>query len=123
VLAQQYYLLRLLRSGVDTSTSPAGLSSGVTTHVFWDADTWMFPSLLALHPEQADSMVAYRDRLLGAAKDYAQANGTGARATLGVGPQRGRGALRRGASSSSTSPPMSRSRSGSTSWPPEIATG
>jgi trehalose/maltose hydrolase-like predicted phosphorylase len=77
VLAQQYYLLTTVRPGVDTSTSPGGLSSGgYNGHVFWDADTWMFPSLLAMHPDQAHSMVAYRDRLLGAATAYAQANGT-----------------------------------------------
>ena len=76
VLAQQYYLLTTVRSGGDTSTSPAGLSSGgYNGHIFWDADTWMYPSLLAMHPDQAHSMVAYRDRLLGAATAYAQANG------------------------------------------------
>jgi trehalose/maltose hydrolase-like predicted phosphorylase len=28
--------------------------------IFWDADTWMFPALLAFHPELAKSIVELR---------------------------------------------------------------
>ena len=65
VNASEFYLLSSTRDGVDWSVSPAGLSSnGYDGHIFWDAETWMFPSLLALHPTLADAMETYRfDRL------------------------------------------------------------
>ncbi|NJM06375.1 glycoside hydrolase family 65 protein [Candidatus Gracilibacteria bacterium] len=45
-----------------------GLSSrGYGGHIFWDADTWMYPGLLLTHPELAQGCVEYRcDRLDGA---------------------------------------------------------
>jgi trehalose/maltose hydrolase-like predicted phosphorylase len=53
-----------------------GLSSaGYSGHVFWDADTWMFPALLLTHPDMARSMVMFRYRTLDAAKRNARANG------------------------------------------------
>ena len=36
--------------------------SGYNDHVFWDAETWMYPSLLLLHPDVASSVVDYRSR-------------------------------------------------------------
>ena len=43
---------------------PMGLSSaGYYGHIFWDSDTWMFPSLLLTHPDIAHSLVAFRARL------------------------------------------------------------
>src|SRR5205823_12832714 len=54
VNASQFYLWATARSGVDWSISPAGLSSnGYAGHIFWDAETWMYPSLLAQHPDIA----------------------------------------------------------------------
>lgn len=39
----------------DNSIAPAGLTSdSYAGQVFWDADTWMFPSLLALWPDYAE---------------------------------------------------------------------
>ncbi|MCL2728684.1 MAG: NEW3 domain-containing protein [Actinomycetia bacterium] len=56
-----YLLYSSLRAGVDFSIPPSGLSSdNYAGVIFWDADTWMFPSLLALHPELARSIVRFR---------------------------------------------------------------
>ncbi|HLK28839.1 MAG TPA: hypothetical protein VKT28_09665, partial [Puia sp.] len=41
----------------------------------WDADLWMFPALLVLHPELAKSVIDYRYERLDAAKKNAFANG------------------------------------------------
>jgi trehalose/maltose hydrolase-like predicted phosphorylase len=55
-----------------------GLSSaGYYGHIFWDADTWMFPALVVTHPRIARSLVAFRARALGAARENARANGYG----------------------------------------------
>src|SRR5204862_1176539 len=46
-----FALLASAREGSDASIPPMGLSSaGYYGHVFWDADTWMFPPLVLLHP-------------------------------------------------------------------------
>lgn len=60
-----YHLYSFVREGSALSVSPMGLSGlGYNGHVFWDADLWMFPGLLLLHPELAESMIEYRfDRL------------------------------------------------------------
>jgi trehalose/maltose hydrolase-like predicted phosphorylase len=56
-----YLLYSNLRAGTEFSIPPAGLSSDAYAGaVFWDADTWMFPVLLALHPELARSIVQFR---------------------------------------------------------------
>ncbi|MGZ4165438.1 MAG: hypothetical protein ACXVFO_01835 [Solirubrobacteraceae bacterium] len=61
VNASEFYLWSNTRDGVDWSISPAGLSSnGYDGHIFWDAETWMYPSLLAQHPDLAAGMDAYR---------------------------------------------------------------
>jgi trehalose/maltose hydrolase-like predicted phosphorylase len=53
-----------------------GLSGlGYNGHVFWDADTWMFPALLLLHPELAKSMIDYRYNHLAEAKKNAFEHG------------------------------------------------
>src|SRR5260370_35290289 len=53
-----------------------GLSSaGYYGHVFWDADTWMFPALAVLHPALARSMVGFRARMLPAAQRNARSHG------------------------------------------------
>ncbi|HEU4642076.1 MAG TPA: hypothetical protein VFS44_06430 [Gemmatimonadaceae bacterium] len=64
------------RAGTETSIPPMGLSTaGYYGHVFWDADTWMFPAMLLLHPDIARSMVMFRARTLDAARRNARANG------------------------------------------------
>lgn len=61
VRAAMFYLLASARSGTDWSISPVGLSSGgYNSHVFWDAETWMYPALLAQHPAEASTAVDYR---------------------------------------------------------------
>ncbi|HET6877920.1 MAG TPA: glycosyl hydrolase family 65 protein [Jatrophihabitans sp.] len=76
VNASEFYLWSSTRAGVDWSISPAGLSSnGYDGHIFWDAETWMHPSLLAQHPELAAAMDAYRYQRLGAARRHARATG------------------------------------------------
>lgn len=74
--AMQFYLIASIREGTSESIPPMGLSTaGYYGHVFWDADTWMFPALLVLHPELARSMVMFRHRALPAAERNARTNG------------------------------------------------
>jgi trehalose/maltose hydrolase-like predicted phosphorylase len=71
-----YHLYSFSRAGTAYSPSPMGLSGlGYNGHVFWDADLWMFPGLLVLHPEIAKSMVEYRFQRLAAAKQNAFEHG------------------------------------------------
>lgn len=73
-----YHLYSSIREGSDRSISPMGLSrdlTGYLGHIFWDAETWMFPSLLALHPELARSLLEYRFERLSAARQNAFSNG------------------------------------------------
>lgn len=74
VHASEFYLLSSFNRAVESSASPAGLSSdGYGGHVFWDTETWMYPALLAAHPDIAAAVDAYRQRLLPAARQYAAA--------------------------------------------------
>jgi trehalose/maltose hydrolase-like predicted phosphorylase len=76
VNASEFYLWSSTRDGVDWSVSPAGLSSnGYNGHIFWDAETWMYPALLAQHPDLAAGMNAYRFNRLAAAEQHAAATG------------------------------------------------
>src|SRR5579863_340104 len=71
-----YHLYSFTREGTSYSLSPMGLSGlGYNGHVFWDADLWMFPALLVLHPEMAKSLVEYRFQRLAAAKQNAFSHG------------------------------------------------
>jgi trehalose/maltose hydrolase-like predicted phosphorylase len=71
-----YHLYAFVREGTEYSLSPMGLSGlGYNGHVFWDADIWMFPALLVLHPELAKSMVDYRFNRLEAARKNAFSHG------------------------------------------------
>ena len=71
-----YHLYSFTREGTSFSLSPMGLSGlGYNGHVFWDADLWMFPALLVLHPEMAKSMIEYRYERLDAARKNAFAHG------------------------------------------------
>lgn len=74
--ASEFALWASTRAGLDWSLSPGGLSSaGYNGHVFWDADTWMYPALLAQHPDLAVGVDAYREARLGAAEAHASATG------------------------------------------------
>ena len=71
-----YHLYSFTREGTSFSLSPMGLSGlGYNGHVFWDADLWMFPALLMMHPELAKSMIEYRYERLGTARKNAFAHG------------------------------------------------
>ncbi|HYF38930.1 MAG TPA: glycosyl hydrolase family 65 protein [Gemmatimonadales bacterium] len=71
-----FYLLCSADSGTALGIPPMGLSSGgYYGHIFWDSDTWMFPSLLATHPDVARSLVSFRWRTLEAARANAKSNG------------------------------------------------
>ncbi|MFH8405098.1 discoidin domain-containing protein [Streptomyces sp. NPDC018019] len=61
VRAAQYGLLSSTRAGSRNSIAPAGLTSdNYAGEIFWDAETWMYPGLLAAHPTLARSIVDYR---------------------------------------------------------------
>lgn len=71
-----YHLYSFAREGTAYSLSPMGLSGlGYNGHVFWDAELWMFPPLLALQPGIAKSMLEYRYQRLAAAKQNAFSHG------------------------------------------------
>ncbi|MFG2601598.1 discoidin domain-containing protein [Streptomyces sp. NPDC048462] len=68
----QYGLLAATRTGSRDSIAPAGLTSdNYAGMVFWDAETWMYPALLATRPELARSVVEYRYRTRGEARTNA----------------------------------------------------
>lgn len=74
--AAQFYLLASARPDVDWSISPVGLSAGgYNDHVFWDAETWMYPALLAQHPDDASTVVDYRHRTRAGAARNARRTG------------------------------------------------
>jgi trehalose/maltose hydrolase-like predicted phosphorylase len=76
IRAAEFYLAESMRPGVDWSLSPVGSSSsGYNDHVFWDAETWMYPSLLLLHPDLAASVVGYRIRTVNGARVNAEQTG------------------------------------------------
>jgi trehalose/maltose hydrolase-like predicted phosphorylase len=71
-----YHLYSFVREGTSYSSSPMGLSGlGYNGHIFWDAEIWMYPALLVLHPEMAKSMIEYRYQRLAEAKHNAFAHG------------------------------------------------
>ncbi len=65
-----YHLYAFAREGSRLSIPPYGLSDqNYSGHIFWDAETWMYPPLLFLNQGMAKSMMDYRiDRLEGAEK-------------------------------------------------------
>ncbi|HEX6615889.1 MAG TPA: hypothetical protein VF046_06245, partial [Gemmatimonadales bacterium] len=78
VRSMLFYLLCSADSGTALGIPPMGLSSaGYFGHVFWDSDTWMFPSLLLTHPDVARALTDFRARTLGAARANARGNGFG----------------------------------------------
>jgi len=70
-----FYLLGSASGDSSFSIPPMGLSTaGYYGHVFWDADTFMFPVLMALHPEMAKPLVTFRNHTLERARLNAQRN-------------------------------------------------
>lgn len=71
-----FHAYGFLRADSRMSHSPMGLSGfGYNGHVFWDAETWVFPAILLLQPEMAKSMLDYRFDRLEAAKWNAYKHG------------------------------------------------
>lgn len=71
-----YHLYSFARAGTAYSLSPMGLSGlGYNGHVFWDTEIWMYPPLLALQPDIAQSIMEYRYERLPMAKMNAFAHG------------------------------------------------
>jgi trehalose/maltose hydrolase-like predicted phosphorylase len=74
--ANTHDLYASIRSDSPDAIGPSGLSSdGYAGMIFWDSDIWMFPAILATHPDIARAAVDYRYNTLGAAKHDAAANG------------------------------------------------
>ncbi|MGW1889742.1 glycosyl hydrolase family 65 protein [Streptomyces sp. NPDC002004] len=70
----EYGLLSSLRRGGRDSIAPTGLTGdNYAGMVFWDAETWMLPPLLATRPDLARPVLDYRDRTRGAAAENARA--------------------------------------------------
>lgn len=68
VRAALYNLYSSCRGGSSASIPPFGLSSSeYCGHIFWDSELWMYPPMLYLAPDIAESMTDYRTaRLAGA---------------------------------------------------------
>jgi trehalose/maltose hydrolase-like predicted phosphorylase len=67
-----YGLLSSSRSDQYDSVSPVGLTSdNYAGLIFWDAETWIYPGLLALFPDIARAMLEYRFRTLPGAQGNA----------------------------------------------------
>jgi trehalose/maltose hydrolase-like predicted phosphorylase len=74
--ANTYDLYASIRSDSPDAIGPSGLSSdGYAGMIFWDSDIWMFPAILATHPDIARAAVDYRFNTLQAAEHDATANG------------------------------------------------
>lgn len=68
--ASLFHILSNVRRGSegpglgDNSIAPAGLTSdSYAGSIFWDAETFMFPSLSLLYPQFAESMLNYRSKV------------------------------------------------------------
>ncbi|MFF4403538.1 discoidin domain-containing protein [Streptomyces sp. NPDC001404] len=73
VRSARYGLLAGTREGAGNSIAPTGLSSdNYAGLVFWDAETWMYPALLATSPDLARTVVDYRYRTLAGARENAR---------------------------------------------------
>ena len=65
-----YAVWSSIRAGSDNSISPVGLSSdNYAGLIFWDAETWMYPSLLLMHPNVAESVIGLRTKTLPEARE------------------------------------------------------
>lgn len=74
--ASLYNLYSNMRAGTRWSIAPSGISSDTYAGmIFWDAETWMYPSLLALHPELAKPVLDMRFNSLEQARKNAIAVG------------------------------------------------
>ncbi len=74
--AALFYLWSSVREDDEWSIAPMGLSGNFYNgHIFWDAELWMYPSLLVTQPRLGKSCTSYRERTLGAARARAAQSG------------------------------------------------
>jgi trehalose/maltose hydrolase-like predicted phosphorylase len=74
--SNMYALLSSIREGSDTSIAPTGLSSdNYAGLIFWDAEIWMYPSLLLEHPDVAKSVLDFRNKTIPGAQANAVNHG------------------------------------------------
>lgn len=66
-----YYLLSNTTTGTSWPMGACALTPGYAGHAFWDSDSWVFPSLLLLHPERAKPIVMFRSRTMQPARERA----------------------------------------------------
>jgi protein-glucosylgalactosylhydroxylysine glucosidase len=67
-----YYLYSNTTVGTAWPMGACALTPGYAGHAFWDSDSWVFPSLLLLHPERAKPIVMFRNRTMQPARDRAK---------------------------------------------------
>ncbi len=71
-----FHLLAAASSGTEAAVGARGLTGDAYDgHVFWDADMFVLPALVALHPKAARAMLGYRIRRLPEARAEAAALG------------------------------------------------
>ncbi|HVF85894.1 MAG TPA: hypothetical protein VM821_07910, partial [Abditibacteriaceae bacterium] len=76
VHALMFNLLCCVRAGSTDSIPPEALiGNHYQGHIFWDAEIWMFPALLAQHPELAKTVLDYRFKHLNQARQIARKAG------------------------------------------------
>ncbi len=76
VHALMFYLLCCVRENSADSIPPEALvGDHYLGHIFWDAEIWMFPALLAQHPALAKTILDYRFAHLNQAKQIARNEG------------------------------------------------
>jgi len=66
-----YYLLSNTTVGTSWPMGACALTPNYAGHAFWDSDSWVFPSLLLLHPERAKPIVMFRHRTMEPARKRA----------------------------------------------------
>lgn len=78
-LAVRYALFQLWSQTAalgELAVGARGLSGpAYAGHVFWDADAFVLPALVSIHPAAAHAMVRYRTRRLAAARAHARRHG------------------------------------------------
>ena len=67
-----YYLLSNTTVGTAWPMGACALTPNYAGHAFWDSDSWVFPSLLLLHPERAKPIVQFRHRTMQPARERAK---------------------------------------------------
>ena len=70
-----YYLLSNTTVGTAWPMGACALTPNYAGHAFWDSDSWVFPSLLLLHPERAKPIVMFRQRTMQPARARARQYG------------------------------------------------